>query len=94
MSKIGRNDICPCGSGLKFKKCCQAREDATLGRRREEQSAIRIALDWLMDRYPEEATTALDTVFSADWARIRKPLSGISPRSFTGCLTSTVPNGC
>ena len=20
--KIGRNDICPCGSGLKFKKCC------------------------------------------------------------------------
>jgi len=21
-SKIGRNEICPCGSGLKFKKCC------------------------------------------------------------------------
>lgn len=20
--KIGRNDICPCGSGLKFKRCC------------------------------------------------------------------------
>ncbi|GAH27766.1 unnamed protein product, partial [marine sediment metagenome] len=20
--KIGRNDRCPCGSGLKFKKCC------------------------------------------------------------------------
>ncbi len=20
--KIGRNDICPCGSGRKFKKCC------------------------------------------------------------------------
>jgi len=20
--KIGRNDICPCGSGIKFKKCC------------------------------------------------------------------------
>lgn len=23
MSKIGRNDLCPCGSGLKYKKCCQ-----------------------------------------------------------------------
>jgi uncharacterized protein len=23
-SKIGRNDPCPCGSGRKFKKCCQA----------------------------------------------------------------------
>jgi uncharacterized protein YecA (UPF0149 family) len=21
-AKIGRNDPCPCGSGLKFKKCC------------------------------------------------------------------------
>jgi len=21
-SKVGRNDLCPCGSGKKFKKCC------------------------------------------------------------------------
>jgi uncharacterized protein YecA (UPF0149 family) len=21
-SKVGRNDPCPCGSGLKYKKCC------------------------------------------------------------------------
>ena len=20
--KVGRNDLCPCGSGKKFKKCC------------------------------------------------------------------------
>ncbi len=26
--KIGRNDPCPCGSGLKFKKCCGRRESA------------------------------------------------------------------
>lgn len=24
--KIGRNDPCPCGSGKKYKKCCQAKE--------------------------------------------------------------------
>jgi uncharacterized protein YecA (UPF0149 family) len=24
-TKIGRNTTCPCGSGLKFKKCCIAR---------------------------------------------------------------------
>jgi uncharacterized protein len=23
--KIGRNDPCPCGSGRKFKKCCEVR---------------------------------------------------------------------
>ena len=26
--KIGRNDPCPCGSGLKFKKCCQGKNDS------------------------------------------------------------------
>jgi uncharacterized protein YecA (UPF0149 family) len=24
-SKIGRNDACPCGSGLKYKKCCMGK---------------------------------------------------------------------
>lgn len=27
MSKIGRNDQCPCGSGKKYKKCCINKED-------------------------------------------------------------------
>jgi SEC-C motif domain protein len=26
-SKIGRNDPCPCGSGKKFKKCCEGKSD-------------------------------------------------------------------
>jgi hypothetical protein len=25
MSKTGRNDLCPCGSGRKYKKCCEAK---------------------------------------------------------------------
>ena len=29
---VGRNDPCPCGSGLKYKKCCLAREDAARSR--------------------------------------------------------------
>jgi SEC-C motif len=28
-NKVGRNDACPCGSGKKYKKCCQARFDET-----------------------------------------------------------------
>lgn len=31
MSKVGRNDPCPCGSGKKFKKCCE--QKSTLQRR-------------------------------------------------------------
>lgn len=26
MTKIGRNDECPCGSGLKYKRCCLEKE--------------------------------------------------------------------
>ena len=26
-SKVGRNDPCPCGSGLKYKKCCLGKDD-------------------------------------------------------------------
>jgi len=25
---IGRNDPCPCGSGKKYKKCCEAKDEA------------------------------------------------------------------
>ena len=28
MAKTGRNDLCPCGSGRKFKKCCEAKTPA------------------------------------------------------------------
>ena len=27
MKKVGRNDLCPCGSGKKFKKCHMGMED-------------------------------------------------------------------
>jgi hypothetical protein len=26
MEKVGRNDPCPCGSGKKFKKCCENKD--------------------------------------------------------------------
>ena len=26
MQKVGRNDSCPCGSGKKFKKCCEMKQ--------------------------------------------------------------------
>ena len=28
MSKVGRNDPCPCGSNKKYKKCCLPRDEA------------------------------------------------------------------
>jgi hypothetical protein len=28
MATTGRNDLCPCGSGRKFKKCCASKTDS------------------------------------------------------------------
>jgi tetratricopeptide (TPR) repeat protein len=30
MAKIGRNDLCPCNSGKKYKKCCMAGDEAAV----------------------------------------------------------------
>ena len=27
--KVGRNDLCPCGSGRKYKRCCERKPEAT-----------------------------------------------------------------
>jgi tetratricopeptide (TPR) repeat protein len=40
MSKPGRNDPCPCGSGKKYKKCCLPRDEAA--RRQEEAARPRV----------------------------------------------------
>jgi hypothetical protein len=26
MAKVGRNEACPCGSGRKYKRCCEVKE--------------------------------------------------------------------
>ena len=28
MARTGRNDLCPCGSGRKFKKCCASKTES------------------------------------------------------------------
>ena len=39
MAKIGRNDLCPCGSGKKYKKCCMAGDEAAARAARPAQPA-------------------------------------------------------
>ena len=54
MNKIGRNDKCPCNSGLKYKKCCANKcieSKYTLGQENSSQKIISI-IDKLQKRYP------------------------------------------
>jgi hypothetical protein len=40
MTKVGRNDPCPCGSGKKYKKCCLAKDEATARQDYANQAAL------------------------------------------------------
>ena len=35
MSKVGRNDPCPCGSGKKYKKCCEKKANVPFFQKKE-----------------------------------------------------------
>ena len=60
MSKIGRNDPCPCGSGKKYKQCCLKAQEAQLTESQQERShAVPKALDWLGARHGKAMQSAL-----------------------------------
>jgi len=46
MSKTGRNDPCPCGSGRKYKKCCLAETFVQVGK---EESIRKLPVDDLLE---------------------------------------------
>ena len=51
MSKLGRNDPCPCGSGQKYKRCCLPKHDAAAA---ERAAAAAPAAARLVPREPGE----------------------------------------
>ncbi len=53
MSKIGRNDPCPCGSGIKYKKCCIGKTDQVA--QSAAQQNIQISLNTEVEKLQERA---------------------------------------
>lgn len=59
--RIGRNCPCPCGSGLKYKRCCLAKDDAAPRYTREDREAALAKLErFSIEVVPDEDTDALD----------------------------------
>ncbi|WP_432360945.1 YecA family protein [Sporosarcina sp. UB5] len=48
---IGRNDPCPCGSGKKYKKCCQSKNAVTIETVQKDE--LERVLQTFYDEYPE-----------------------------------------
>jgi Tfp pilus assembly protein PilF len=67
MSKIGRNDPCPCGSGKKYKRCCLSKHEAAAAERAAAaaQAAARLAppaFAWDDDGLDEASNRVVDLV--------------------------------
>jgi hypothetical protein len=74
MSKVGRNDPCPCGSGNKFKKCCALKPAApVVAEPLDAKETNRTNLNTQLARYAPEVS--LDDVT----AKIREALAQTKP---------------
>jgi tetratricopeptide (TPR) repeat protein len=61
MAKIGRNDLCPCNSGKKYKKCCMAGDEAAARAARPAQPAAVPARRPSWARYVQEHDELTET---------------------------------
>ena len=48
---VGRNDPCPCGSGKKYKKCCESKQNDSIEEVQTEE--LERILQSFYDHYPE-----------------------------------------
>ena len=58
--KVGRNDPCPCGSGKKYKKCCEER----LGPKRKFQASVLSSRNSLEGKASKISTNFFSSVAS------------------------------
>lgn len=82
MKKIGRNDSCHCGSGKKFKKCCESK---MIGGRYMATKIDTVAAPQLA------RATGLAGLFNRQVSAIAKPSTGHKPIRATGPSGSEPP---
>ncbi len=67
MERVGPNERCPCGSGKKFKKCCQGKSELAAGFTRGERgSALAKITDYVADSLGAEDDEAYE-VFAGEY---------------------------
>lgn len=66
MTKTGRNELCPCGSGKKYKHCCLAKAAAYQNLLHEQREAKIRAVGWLTENYGKAVDEAVMNRFFLD----------------------------
>jgi hypothetical protein len=71
MAKTGRNDLCPCGSGRKFKKCCESKTSA-----RRQSRVLMIVVGLAIVGGLAAAATSFRTTSTGGGVRVWDPAHG------------------
>ncbi len=75
---VQREAPCPCGSGKKYKNCCQRAQQREMARSQEHLGAVERAIGWLEIRHPRAMTAAIEHGFlrslSADQREVLRDL--------------------
>src|SRR5574337_493078 len=58
--KTARNAACPCGSGRKYKHCCQLEEERLARAARDDDRVGRSISDWSVHQFGDELARAFD----------------------------------
>jgi hypothetical protein len=83
MSKVGRNELCPCGSGKKFKRCCLEKGDLS-GYTQADRTSAFAKLDRFIDDFvPEEEEGAYEEFWGRFLDREDELPEDVEPMSST-----------
>ena len=80
-----RNDPCPCGSGLKYKRCCWQKEFAPVPDVKDHDGAVPRALAWLNERHRKAFRAAFEELLGELCSEEeRATLSRLDEETLTG----------
>ena len=89
MTKPGRNDPCPCGSGKKYKHCC-LRTEATQAAD-DRSRAVPRALSWLMTVHGQAVRASIDAAFFQGLSdQENERLQHFEPKLFEGIMVNAM----
>jgi len=72
LPKAGRNDPCPCGSGKKYKKCCQPKHDEARKNMPTDQLTAMEEQAKKKEKLEKDVAKGFDLLFSQDFDKARK----------------------
>jgi len=62
MTKIGRNEPCPCGSGLKYKKCCLHNKKQDSSQPQKASEGVKVTVRQAIDDIAQDAIKKLEKI--------------------------------